>query len=366
MIGAGHWGMVHIFKCLKQIQEQEHQALSYQSPIRLQLVHIVEPVLELREALLSKLSQSFQAQIQAIPRGHSVDLPSLSISLEVLSDMSDLPEVSIQENHRQAAIICTSIPELYPCAFQLLTKGYHCFIEKPMVQNRLQAARLIELALQKKLLIYAGWIERWNPIFKEAILQQQIEIQRAVPWNRKHQAFHIEMDLLCHDLDLLLQKHQVFQERRQRFRDYCQKHCEIEALNQGVTQEQAQVLVMDEQMTHSLGYTFIEQLLNRQTQCLIDDFSLSYLCYEEDEVILLIQAQTHRFKVKATRKCTEKNIYWHLINHNQIEKTLLPQQHAMDLLQMEYLHFFKKLTSTNPMPIYEYLELFAYLSFVKA
>jgi len=91
---------------------------------------------------------------------------------------------------------------------EILKKGIHCLIEKPVTRTLEEADRLIGLAEKQGLVLQVGHIERYNPAFKAlsdiALEPQFIESHRLAMFNPRGTEVSVILDLMIHDLDIVL------------------------------------------------------------------------------------------------------------------------------------------------------------------
>ena len=108
-----------------------------------------------------------------------------------------------------AVSICTPTSTHYSVAKQALNLGCHVFIEKPITTNIAEAEKLILLSDNNKKMIQVGHIERFNPAFcafnKESVRPEFIESHRLAPFNIRGTDVDVILDLMIHDIDILLQ-----------------------------------------------------------------------------------------------------------------------------------------------------------------
>jgi predicted dehydrogenase len=108
----------------------------------------------------------------------------------------------------QAAVIATPTATHITVGQQLLSQGIHCLIEKPMASTVEQADTLIRIAAEKKVILQAGHIERFNPAVMEAVQHihdpQFIEVNRLGSYDPRVNDVGVIMDLMIHDLDIVL------------------------------------------------------------------------------------------------------------------------------------------------------------------
>ncbi|HEY1171832.1 MAG TPA: Gfo/Idh/MocA family oxidoreductase [Verrucomicrobiae bacterium] len=93
-------------------------------------------------------------------------------------------------------------------AKDLLSQGKHVLVEKPMTERADQAAELVHLSQQNKLILQVGHVERFNPVFdylqKAATQPKFIEAHRLSPYPARSIDIGVVLDLMIHDLDVVL------------------------------------------------------------------------------------------------------------------------------------------------------------------
>jgi predicted dehydrogenase len=104
--------------------------------------------------------------------------------------------------------IATPTTTHFELAKDLLNRGKHVLVEKPMTDDSTQAAELVQLALQKNCVLQVGHVERFNPVFKylETVATQPrfIECHRLSPYPARSTDIGVVLDLMIHDLDVVL------------------------------------------------------------------------------------------------------------------------------------------------------------------
>jgi len=104
--------------------------------------------------------------------------------------------------------IVTPTTTHYELAKALLADGKHVLVEKPMTDSSVQAAELVQLALQKNCVLQVGHVERFNPIFKyletAAPHPRFIETHRLSRFPARSTDIGVVLDLMIHDLDIVL------------------------------------------------------------------------------------------------------------------------------------------------------------------
>jgi len=96
----------------------------------------------------------------------------------------------------------------YEVAKDFLTKGIHCLLEKPIARTLEEADELVKLASERKCIFQIGHIERFNPAIHalKGILKKPlfIEAHRLHPFFERGTDVDVILDLMIHDLDILL------------------------------------------------------------------------------------------------------------------------------------------------------------------
>jgi len=107
-----------------------------------------------------------------------------------------------------AAVVATPTSEHYPIARELLLAGVHLLVEKPLCRTLAEAEELVELARRRGLVLQVGHVERFNPAFVAAAGRigrpKYVEAVRAGPFTFRSTDVGVVLDLMIHDIDLLL------------------------------------------------------------------------------------------------------------------------------------------------------------------
>jgi predicted dehydrogenase len=131
---------------------------------------------------------------------------ALTLATEVSAEVGgDLGEVLRQV---EAVIIATPTESHFQIACAAFEAGCHVLIEKPMTSTTEQAEQLVALAEAKGKLLQVGHVERFNPVFRAAKDQigvpAFVETHRLAPFVPRSIDVDVVLDLMIHDLDLLL------------------------------------------------------------------------------------------------------------------------------------------------------------------
>jgi predicted dehydrogenase len=102
------------------------------------------------------------------------------------------------------------VPTSYHLAVarEFLTRGIPLLIEKPLARTMTEARELVDLADKHGAILQVGHIERFNPAYEELrrrpFQPKYIRAQRMGPFTGRSTDVGVVMDLMIHDLDLLL------------------------------------------------------------------------------------------------------------------------------------------------------------------
>ncbi|MEW5701436.1 MAG: Gfo/Idh/MocA family oxidoreductase [Candidatus Zixiibacteriota bacterium] len=122
-------------------------------------------------------------------------------SLPVLTSAGELLE------HCDAVVICTPTDSHFELARLAMERGRHVFVEKPLCASDEQAARLVMLAEQHRIIGVTGHIERFNPAFvavlPEIVRPRFIEAHRLNQFSPRGLATDVVLELMIHDIDLV-------------------------------------------------------------------------------------------------------------------------------------------------------------------
>lgn len=112
------------------------------------------------------------------------------------------------ESRVDAASIATPTNSHFAVARQLLERGKHLLIEKPIAENTADARNLAELAHERQLVLQVGHVERFNPILsalEEHLSHPRfIEAHRLSPYPNRSTDIGVVLDLMIHDLEIIL------------------------------------------------------------------------------------------------------------------------------------------------------------------
>ncbi len=107
-------------------------------------------------------------------------------------------------------LVSIAVPTVYhlDVARLFLAHGTPCLVEKPMTATLEQAEQMVALADKAGALLQVGHIERFNPAFVAArslpLKPKFIECDRLGPYSFRSTDIGVVMDLMIHDLDIVL------------------------------------------------------------------------------------------------------------------------------------------------------------------
>jgi len=129
---------------------------------------------------------------------------------EVAGDYSCRPFRQIKDIPEEVEAVSVVVPtdKHYQVASVLLERGCHLLVEKPITDDVPQARELLKLADSHNLLLQVGHVERFNPgiLSLEKIIKEPrfIECHRNAPFQRRGTEVGVVLDLMIHDLDIIL------------------------------------------------------------------------------------------------------------------------------------------------------------------
>ncbi len=164
VIGAGHLGRIHA-RLLSELPEVE-------------VVAVVDPSQEARE------------------------LVSRDLRLTCFAD------ISLVGKPFDAAVLATPTSSHHALGKELLARGVHLFVEKPLAPSSRQARDLADLAQSQGRVLQVGHVERFNPALAAIRSKVQsphyIEAHRCSGYSFRSTDIGVVLDLMIHDIDLAL------------------------------------------------------------------------------------------------------------------------------------------------------------------
>jgi predicted dehydrogenase len=107
-----------------------------------------------------------------------------------------------------AAVVAAPTAYHHAVAIDFLRRGIPLLVEKPLAADLAQADELVALARHSGALLQVGHIERFNPAFEELqkrpLRPKYISAERCGGFSGRSTDVGVVLDLMIHDLDLLL------------------------------------------------------------------------------------------------------------------------------------------------------------------
>ncbi len=107
-----------------------------------------------------------------------------------------------------AVSIVVPTPKHHEVAIAALAKGKHLLIEKPITVTLAEADEVLALAEQQGVIVQIGHIERFNRAIRAALPHVDrplfIDSDRLAPFNPRGADVAVVLDLMIHDIDLVL------------------------------------------------------------------------------------------------------------------------------------------------------------------
>ena len=109
--------------------------------------------------------------------------------------------------------VCVAVPTRlhYEVGMTCMRHGVHVLMEKPIAASISEAELLVNAAAEYDCILQVGHIERFNPAFLELqkVIQQEeilaLEAHRLSPYSQRANDVSVVLDLMIHDIDLLLE-----------------------------------------------------------------------------------------------------------------------------------------------------------------
>ncbi|AOX03110.1 oxidoreductase [Moorena producens PAL-8-15-08-1] len=109
--------------------------------------------------------------------------------------------------------VCIAVPTRlhHDVGMTCLQAGVHILIEKPIAASIAEAESLVNAAAESQCILQVGHIERFNPAFQELskVLKTEqllaVEAHRMSPYSDRANDVSVVLDLMIHDIDLLLE-----------------------------------------------------------------------------------------------------------------------------------------------------------------
>jgi predicted dehydrogenase len=136
--------------------------------------------------------------------------PSEESRRQVAAETGAVPLADCRELFGQvdAAVVATPTSIHRQVASELLSGGIHVLVEKPLAPTLADAEEILALAKRQQLVLQVGHVERFNPAYTSARDKlrdpKYIEARRLSGYTFRSTDIGVVLDLMVHDLDLIL------------------------------------------------------------------------------------------------------------------------------------------------------------------
>ena len=133
-----------------------------------------------------------------------------AVAEQLSAEFGVVAAVSLEQFAEQvdAASIATPTSTHFEIGRELLKRGKHLLVEKPIADNTAHASELAELAASRELVLQVGHVERFNPVLgaleKRLTNPRFIEAHRLSPFPNRSTDIGVVLDLMIHDLEVIL------------------------------------------------------------------------------------------------------------------------------------------------------------------
>ncbi len=119
-----------------------------------------------------------------------------------------LPDIEALWGRVDCASVAVSTPAHYPVAAALLERGIDVLVEKPIAATIDEGRRLVAVAAAHGRILQVGHLERFNPAIRslaDVVREPRfIECHRLAPFTERGTDVDVILDLMIHDLDVIL------------------------------------------------------------------------------------------------------------------------------------------------------------------
>lgn len=119
---------------------------------------------------------------------------------------ADIDDLFAAGTEFDIATVATTTEHHHAIAMKLIEAGKHILVEKPLASNPQQAAEMVEAADAKGVWLAVGQVERYRAaaILKDVYHPLFIECHRLSPFPKRSMDIDVVLDLMIHDIDLML------------------------------------------------------------------------------------------------------------------------------------------------------------------
>lgn len=131
-------------------------------------------------------------------------------SLQISEELNTKKYERVEDLLEDVDVVSIATPSTthYEYTKKALLAGVHCLVEKPFTRTVEEAKELVQLSKDKDLILQVGHLERFNIVVSEgsSLIKEPkfIECQRIAPFTARSTDIDVILDLMIHDLDLVL------------------------------------------------------------------------------------------------------------------------------------------------------------------
>ncbi|MBN2587144.1 MAG: Gfo/Idh/MocA family oxidoreductase [Candidatus Fermentibacteraceae bacterium] len=107
-----------------------------------------------------------------------------------------------------SVVVATNTSNHHQSVMKALEAGVHVLVEKPIASSTTQAREMVEMAEDTNLVLAVGHVERFNPAILAAsdLIDNPLFVEghRMAPFNPRGTDVSVVLDLMIHDIDLVL------------------------------------------------------------------------------------------------------------------------------------------------------------------
>ncbi len=134
--------------------------------------------------------------------------PAAAAAISAKHGCAALPSAEALPRDIDAVSVAVPTESHAAVAVPLLRRGVACLVEKPFAANLADGEAMLAAAAEGKAALATGHIERFNPavaaIERDPLRPRFIEVNRIAPFSFRSADVGVVLDLMIHDLDLIL------------------------------------------------------------------------------------------------------------------------------------------------------------------
>ena len=120
-----------------------------------------------------------------------------------------LPSIEALPGEVRAVSVAVPTSSHHRIVMPLLERGLHVLVEKPMAATLVEAREMAALAQARRLVLQVGHVERFNPVLSVLrdldVRPRFLQAERLAPFTYRALDVSVVMDLMIHDLDIVME-----------------------------------------------------------------------------------------------------------------------------------------------------------------